>query len=289
VLFDRFPDGDILGGAPFNVAWHLQGYGASPLLVSRVGRDATGDRVLAAMRAWGLTTAAVARDPDAPTGLVMLTLTDEGHTFDILPDRAYDRIEADQLPEGAEASLIVHGTLALRTDGARDALRRLRDETDAPLFCDLNLRPPWDVPEAVAWSLENADWLKLNDEELARVTGRPCPDRAACVEAAAAVLDTSPCRTVYVTCGPDGALARTREGTVHAAAGRPPEAIVDTVGAGDAFTAVAILGLLRDWPLDETIERAVRFAASVCGQRGATSENRSLYAADRRESGDPDD
>ena len=83
---------------------------------------------------------------------------------------------------------------------------------------------------------------------------------------------------VVVTRGADGATAVTPDEIVHAPAGEA-EAVADTVGAGDAFSAVLILGWMRSWPIDVTLARAADFAARVCTIRGATTTDRSLYRA----------
>ena len=89
VLFDRFEDGSsVLGGAPFNVVWHLQGFGLEPLLISRVGNDRLGEQVIAAMESWGMDTRGIQFDKDHPTGTVNVTLNNGQPTFDIVPERA---------------------------------------------------------------------------------------------------------------------------------------------------------------------------------------------------------
>ncbi|MGB5338517.1 MAG: PfkB family carbohydrate kinase, partial [Gammaproteobacteria bacterium] len=90
VLFDHFPDGKhVLGGAPFNVAWHLQAFGLTPRFISRVGADAEGESVLAAMRDWGMDTQAVQIDAQRPTGRVSVQIVDDEPAYDIVADCAY--------------------------------------------------------------------------------------------------------------------------------------------------------------------------------------------------------
>jgi len=94
VLFDMFPDGSVvLGGAPFNVAWHLQAFGLSPLLISRVGADALGRQVSAAMQEWGMDRSGLQLDSAHPTGTVSISFSDGEPKFDIVPNRAFDYIE----------------------------------------------------------------------------------------------------------------------------------------------------------------------------------------------------
>lgn len=280
ILFDAFPDGSaVLGGAPFNVAWHLQGFGLHPLLVTRVGRDVPGERVLDTMRAWGMDTTGVQQDEDHPTGAVTVALSGGEPTYEIIPDQAWDHIAA--LPVLAAAhdrdiALIYHGTLALRGSKSREALRGLRELIAAPVCIDVNLRSPWWGRGIVAGLLRCAGWVKMNDTELATLIGEPLVD-ALDLECAGVVLRRHHAiDTLIVTRGADGALVIDADGIVHGGPA-PVEALVDTVGAGDAFSAVALLGRIEGWPAAVTLARALRFASDVCAMRGATAPDRALY------------
>jgi len=89
VLFDHFPDGSVvLGGAPFNVAWHLHAFGLKPLMVSRIGHDELGEKVEAAMRSWGMDCSGLQRDPDHPTGTVEVQFDDGEPIYEIVENVA---------------------------------------------------------------------------------------------------------------------------------------------------------------------------------------------------------
>lgn len=274
VLFDRFPDGsEVLGGAPFNAAWHLQGFGAAPLFVSRVGVDAAGARVLAAMRAWGMDSTAMEVDPRRPTGAVTVELADGEPRYRIDPDQAYGHIEAAGLAAVGPPALLYHGSLALWQASSRQALDGLAARYGAPIFLDVNLRPPWWRPPAVAAWLARATWAKLNLYELDQAEPGDQPP----VARAARLCRRLALRRAVVTLGATGAFAVDAEG--HLATVRPADevAVVDSVGAGDAFAAVLMLGLLRDWPLPATLERAQAFASAIVGVRGATVADPAFY------------
>lgn len=283
VLFDRFPGGhDVLGGAPFNVAWHLQGFGAAPLLISRVGDDDQGRQVLAAMQAWGMDTRGIQTDRDRPTGQVRIEMSGGSHRFEILPDQAYDHVDAGQAERaiaGITPALLYLGSLAARHHASRHALETLQGRIDAQ-FVDINLRAPWWEPALVHELMQGARWLKLNDEELEILTeaaaGSSLRDRAA------GLRERYGLDLLVLTLGADGALFLSDEGELQ---GRPPPVadVQDTVGAGDAFAAVVILGLLNDWPLAAVLERALAFSARICAQRGATADDPELYAVTLRE------
>ncbi|SMF97364.1 fructokinase [Methylomagnum ishizawai] len=275
VLFDRFPDGRmVLGGAPFNVAWHLRGLGEDPLLISRVGDDPSGGVVRAAMAGWGMDVAGLETDPVHPTGTVWVGFRDGEPHYEILPDQAYDFID------GGDGRMLIdppaflyHGSLALRQPVSRRALETLARQLDCPVFMDVNLRPPWwRAGEILRWTA-GADWLKLNGDELAvLVPGCDLPERKA-----RRFLEAHFLRYLVLTQGSEGALALGNAGeraTVRPSLAGP---VVDTVGAGDAFSAVFLLGRLRGWPLALSLERAQDFASGVVGLRGATVADPDFY------------
>lgn len=274
VLFDRFPDGStVLGGAPFNVAWNLKALGLDPLLVSRVGRDDLGKDILAAMESWGLDTAGVQNDDVHPTGTVEVTLEDGEPRFEIAAGRAYDFIAAEELPTVAGAGVLYHGSLALRTEASRLALDRLRSVVAGPILMDVNLRDPWWNAADLARWMGGASWVKLNEDELVRlVPAEPDLERRA-----AHLMGQGSIATVLVTRGPDGAYVAGRDGSTCAPDPVAAPRVVDTVGAGDAFSSVIILGLSLGWPMARTLDRALAFAAGVVGLRGATTTDRAFY------------
>lgn len=274
VLFDRFPDGsEVLGGAPFNVAWHLRGFGEAPLLISRVGEDDAGRRVREAMVAWGLDTAGLQIDPVHPTGAVRIELVAGEPRFHILPDQAYDFIAPQPLPAMGRPGTLYHGSLALRRAESRLGLESLVDKLGVPIFLDVNLRSPWWGAAAVlAWA-RRARWVKLNQTELEQLA----PDAEGLAERAEALLgQTGPARLI-VTRGEAGALALEASGPRLSVGPAGTIPVVDTVGAGDAFAAVCMLGQSRGWSLATILERARDFAAAMVGVRGATVEDRSFY------------
>ena len=277
VLFDCFPQAEVLGGAPFNVAWHLQGFGARPLFISRIGDDAHGAQVSETMRAWGMDTRGLQTDPDHPTGSVRISLQGRSHSFDILPDQAYDHIDADLAlasSAGVDVALIYYGSLITRSPIAHASLMALRAAIKAPSFVDINLRDPWWDATGVEALMRTAHWLKLNDDELRRLRGATPVNSAEQIEAQRLRTELG-VELLMLTRGEAGA---TYIGD-SVQTGVPPAVpdFIDTVGAGDAFSAVSILGLLKGWPLDTMLERALQFAARICAQRGATADDRALY------------
>lgn len=271
VLFDRFPDGrSVLGGAPFNVAWHLQAFGEAPRLVSRVGADEDGEAIQSAMADWGMDRSGLQVDPHLPTGRVEVGLVDGEPHYDIVHPVAWDAIEATTGPGG----WLYHGSLALRDARSRSALDALAAAEGLRIFLDVNLRPPWWDRETVLARLADAHWVKLNEDELDRLA--PAGENLA--ERARALFERNDLEGLIVTRGAAGAVVLDPTGVAGAAPAAERVTVVDTVGAGDAFSSVMIHGLRRGWPLETALERALAFAAAICGQRGATVADPAFYA-----------
>jgi fructokinase len=273
VLYDCFPDGSVVpGGAPFNVAWHLQAFGMSPLFVSRVGDDPLGRRIREAMRDWGMDTSGLQLDERHPTGRVEITLDAGEPRFDILPEQAYDFIDARDLPPVGDCALLYHGSLALRGEVSRKALERLKREIHGKVFLDVNLRSPWWRRDEVRGWLDAANWGKLNDDELEQL--RPQSTDAG---RAMHLLQAHALERLIVTRGAAGAVLIDAAGEEYTVTPSGGIDVVDTVGAGDAFTSVLLLGLSRGWPVSLTLERAQEFASAIVGVRGATVADRGFY------------
>ncbi len=281
MLVDAFPDRSVLGGAPLNVAFHLKRFGLDPVLVTRVGTDEDGDRLVAQIASAGLDTSGVQRDPDHPTGRVRITLDDGGHRFEILENQAYDFVDPVRVAELAATiapGLFYFGTLAQRADVSRRALDTLLDVWDCPRWLDINLRSPFDDPEVIRCSLEAADHVKLNDGELETVAALYGFGGRDAVAWAGALIGACRLASVVVTCGADGAWSLDAGGTYVRVEGKPlATPLADTVGAGDGFAAVSIVGLVRGWPARETLERADAFARAICGIHGAIPQDPAFY------------
>jgi fructokinase len=281
VLADVFADRSVPGGAPFNVARHLAAFGQNPLLISRLGDDALGGRMLEDMKSWGMETGAVQIDTNHPTGRVRVHFEDDGHRFEILPHQAYDFIdpaEAAAAAATATPGLVYFGTLSQRHPGSRQALEGVLRSTPAPRFLDINLREPWFDAGTTRFSLEQATIAKLNDDELRTLCAMFGVSGSSPQEQAAALKDMFGIERVIVTCGGKGSWQLDQGGVFSNAA---PESrslhILDTVGAGDAFAAACILGMALSWPADVALQRAGAFAAAICEIRGAVPENLDFY------------
>ena len=271
VLFDHFPDGKrVLGGAPFNVAWHLQAFGESPRFLSRIGDDPEGEAIRKAMQGWGMNTAGLQTDPKQPTGRVDVSLEDGEPAYDIVHPCAYDAIEAET--RHTQCDLLYHGSLSLRDARSRRALSQLMTYAPKTVFVDVNLRPPWWQRNQVLNLLGAADWVKLNGDELSRLTATAGGQAQAEI-----FLREYGLKGLLLTHGAHGAELFTASGAHVTVRPKQDIEVQDTVGAGDAFAAVMILGLVSEWPLEQTLRRAQDFASAIVGRRGATVNEPDFY------------
>lgn len=272
VLFDHFPDGKrVLGGAPFNVAWHLQAFGQSPGLISRVGDDAEGRSVRETMHGWGMDTRYLQTDEHYPTGRVSVSFNDGEPAYDIVHPCAYDALEPmSQLPP---CGLFYHGSLALREAKSQQVLAQLMAVVPKTVFVDVNLRAPWYQLEQVQQMLHTANWVKLNTDELDILFKKARGSSATAVD----FLHEYQLDGLVLTHGGEGAELLTRHGEHFTVYPQQNIEVVDTVGAGDAFASIIILGLCNDWPLDMTLQRAQQFASKLVGNRGATVSDTDFY------------
>ena len=294
-LVDVFHEGDVPGGAPFNVARHLAALGLQPLFITRLGDDARGRMLQTELSRFGMDLGGVQIDPLHATGEVRVDESAPGvHTFTILPDKAWDHVSGRDAVAAlarctAPPGLLYYGTLAQRQAASRAAVEALQQALPGIGWCDLNWRAGQVAPATALAILNSARAVKVNEAELHMVLGwlglsdaslerRPPTGHRS--DAVARLCAGGAVDKVVVTYGADGYAAFGRDGSCLASgAAERVTQMVDTVGSGDAFTAVVIAGELCSWPLATTLERANRFAAALCAVRGAAPEQLSFYSA----------
>lgn len=273
LLTDVFPDGlSVPGGAPANVAFHLAQAGVASSIISRVGCDDAGHALIDWLKVSGIEVSALQCDDNQATGAVRVRVADSGVTYDIASPAAWDFIEfADTAIDLVRASgVLVFGTLAQRHPVSRQSIRRLvvaAREAGTLRFADLNLRSPHFDEETVFWTLRHADVLKLNVDELELVSSMLGARGEAEVLFEGLVREFALPRAV-LTAGANGSVIHENGVSIQV----PPEnaEVLDTVGAGDAFTAMLARGLARGASLIDSAARAARLAAWVASSRGAT-------------------
>jgi fructokinase len=288
-LVDDFATEQIVGGAPFNVARHLAALMAPQLMITRIGADHNGETIRAEFERFAMSQAGLQRDPIEETGRVIVERGAKGHRFIIVPNQAYDYIareEALAAVKAVDAGALYFGTLAQRGERSRGTLKALISATSATRYLDLNLRDGQVDERIVADSLHAADIAKLNEEELQALFGwyfqlGPNDPPMAAGEtrsACAALLQMFGLQALIVTLGHRGSVYFGAGGVTIDTRDTPsPPFVIDTVGAGDAFSAIFLLGRARGWPLALTLERANEFAGAICAIPGAVPRDLGFY------------
>ncbi|NRR31028.1 fructokinase [Oxalobacteraceae bacterium] len=301
-LVDDFITEQVVGGAPFNVARNLAAFGAATLMITRIGQDKNGALVRAEFERFGMSTTGLQADVKEATGRVVVERDGEGgHRFTILPDQAYDYVEAEPaLAALADTppAVLYFGTVAQRHPRSRATLLALLEATKAKRYLDLNVREGQVTERRVFESLHQADIVKVNETELQDLfnwyahvrLGTQQMDKPELVAACRRLIRTFALEGLVVTLAERGAVYFDADGSVVSDFNtQAPERLVDSVGAGDAFSAVFLYGRAQGWDLALTMARANAFAGAVCGFAGAASPDLSFYQSwiARWQGGDP--
>jgi len=273
-LWDLLSTGKQLGGAPANFAYHARVLGAESLVVSAVGDDPLGKELIGQLQRIGLSDDFIAVDPKRPTGTVTVQLDAKGvPDFTIHEGVAWDAILFSPGLEGVaqRADSVCFGTLAQRSETSRHTIQTFVQSTrpDCLRMFDVNLRQHYFSRPIIEESLAHADVLKLNDQELP-VLARLLSITGSETEILKALLKTYELELIALTQGDRG--SRLIGFNDDSFLKTPVVQVIDTVGAGDAFTAALAMGLLQNLPIKTIHENATRLAAFVCTQKGATPE-----------------
>ncbi len=271
-LWDVFPDGEKLGGAPFNFAYHAARLGHEVTLVSAVGDDDRGRKALARAQELGLATDFVQVIAGVETGAVTVRVDAGGQPdFTIHRPAAYDRVRLDDSTLARLAARrpewLYYGTLYQAEETGRAAVEKLREALpDATRFYDINLRRNSYTRELVAALLPGAGVVKLNDEEAAAIDamfGRPHDEPEQFTAFWCAKFGW---RAMAVTLGARGCAVRI--GADYAEPAGYPVQVADTVGAGDGFAAGFLHGLSQGWDARRTGELANRVGSLIAARPG---------------------
>ncbi len=275
LLWDVFPDGrKVAGGAPFNFAFHCHQFGHEAVIVSRVGNDDLGRELREAVIGLGLSDEFIQTDGQHETGTVQVTLTDGQPSYRITENVAWDALEWNERVQNLASvcRAVCFGTLAQRSEPSGTTIRRFvtssRSAETLRVF-DANLRQHYYTRDVLRASCELADIVKIADNELATLIDLiPLThfDESATIEELRQEFDL---QAVYRTCGAEGVRFASKAGEIGSVSGVPTQ-VIDTVGAGDAFTAAIVCGQLEGRTMLECVRFANQYAAKVCVHRGAT-------------------
>lgn len=271
LLWDVLDDIEKLGGAPINFAFHINSLGAKGIPISAVGNDVRGRRALHELASHRICTDGIRLDSIHPTGYVNVTVDADGVArYSFADNVAWDHLRLNETAFSIlrDIKAICFGTLAQRASITRESIHHCLDQlSDSVLkVCDLNLRQHYYDRKVIETSIEKCNAIKLSDEELQviqKMLGLPDEEHAA----VSSLIATYDLRLAVITRGENGSLLVTpSEISEHPGF---PSKVVDTIGAGDSFTAATTLGFLLGHDLNTINEHANRLAAYVCTKKGA--------------------
>lgn len=272
ILWDLFPGGRQLGGAPFNFTFHCHRLGHSSVPVSRVGDDEPGREIRATVRRLGLSDAFLQNDHQHPTGTVTVAVDQRGQpAFTITPDVAYDYLSWDDSLEALlrRARAVCFGTLVQRQAVARATVQRLvHAARHALVVYDINLRQRDYSRDVIEASLAASRWVKLNDDELILLRDLLGLSGTTDATTLAELRRRYDVELAALTRGERGCLVQTAGEEIDIPGRRVP--VADTVGAGDAFTAGLLVYTLEGKPLADAAAFANRLAGHVVASVGGT-------------------
>lgn len=273
VLWDVYPSAKQMGGAPANFACHVTKSGCNGLVASAVGIDDLGKEICAMLDRRGVAT--LIERIKYPTGRVLVTLDDKGIPFyDIVKDVAWDYIPfTDKLQTVARNTVAVcYGSLAQRSERSRQTIMAFVDAVpdlpDRYKIFDVNLRQDFYDKEVLYASMQRCNILKINDEELLKIKELfEYPASSTDEEICYKLLRDYSLRLLILTCGARGSYVYSQDKIYFRSS--PKVKVVDTVGAGDSFTAAFVSSLIKGADIETAHKRATDTAAYVCTQKGA--------------------
>lgn len=274
VLFDNYPEYKKLGGAPFNFAYHINKLMGNVNFISAVGNDEEGKEIINFMKQCGMNINHIQIN-NYRTGLVNVNLNNEKiPAFEILENRAYDFIESDKIKMSKDIDLFYFGTLAQRCSASRTAIQQLLIN-QRKVFYDVNIRQKFFSKEILNESLHKSDIVKLNKEELEVILDLFQFEKTNLIEQdSLKVINRFGIEILIVTLGKEGSIVF---GDKISYQNKKVNCVIDTVGAGDAYSAMFAASLLKNEDIDLCNKLAVEFAADICQVEGAIPSEDKIY------------
>ncbi|KMQ68440.1 ribokinase [Chryseobacterium sp. FH2] len=272
VLWDIFPEEARAGGAPFNAAYNIYKTGTDVKMLSRIGNDEFGQKLLKLIKSWGITTDYIQVDNKNPTSKVIAKIDIHNEAaYEIINHVAWDYI--DFLPEHEElitnAEAFVFGSLSARNGKTKETLFKLLEFAKLKIF-DVNFRPPFIDIDVIKQLLHKADIVKMNKAEMRQIMEFLSEEYSSEGESAAFIQDHFNIKEIVLTKGSRG--ARYFLGNKNYGLGAISIKIADTVGSGDAFLAGFISKRIQGKSADEIMTEAISLGAFITSKSGACPE-----------------
>lgn len=269
VLWDVFPTHKKIGGAPLNVANRLQSLGNNVTMISAIGQGENGEKLLKYIKDVGIDPSCIQVHNEYKTGKVKVMLNEKGSaSYDIKYPRAWDKIRLTEINKKAvkNSDAFVFGSLAARDESSRKTLYKLIELAKYKIF-DLNLRPPYYTKELLIKLMNDADFIKFNDEELYEVSGYLDSKYRSMEQNMKYIAQKTNTKHVCVTKGQFGAVLLYDDKFYYNSGYQIK--VIDTVGAGDSFLGSLISQLLNKMHPQKAVDFACAIGAMVAQSEGA--------------------
>ena len=286
ILFDIYPDHKKLGGAPLNFIYHIKKLTDNGNIISRVGKDVLGNKVVNELKHSGLSFEFLQHDNLHSTGKANVTINEDGNpNFKIDAESAFDFIELNEENENlinADTDCLYLGTLAQRSEISRETIRSLFNR-GLKYFADVNLRQNFYNEEILISTLKAANFLKANYDEMHIINDMILQSEYSTEKVAFELMEKFEINMIAVTRGKDGAsIFENGKRYNHS---NTDDKVVDTTGAGDAFSAILCLGYLHGLEIPYINKLANDFASEICQFEGALPKYDRIYESFREQMG----
>ena len=282
ILFDIYPTHKKLGGAPLNFIYHIKKLTSNGNIISRVGKDVLGNKIINELQRAEISTEFIQQDHLHPTGMALVSLDDDGVPhFKIEPDCAYDFIEPSDVSDNlinTDTDCLYFGTLAQRSDLSRKTIQSLFDR-GLKYFSDINLRQNFYNKDILEKTLTAVDFLKVNYEEMHILNDLLVQTEYSTEQVALELMERFDLNMIAVTRGENGSSIF--ENGKRYDYSNVETKVVDTTGAGDAFSAILCVGYLSGLEIQLINKLANDFATDICQVEGALPKNDRVYESYR--------
>lgn len=269
ILWDMLPSRKVAGGAPMNVAYHAKQFGMDAQMISAVGNDDLGEKLVTFLQQKGIPTNFIHTNYTFDTSTVQVTLNEKGSaSYEIVEPVAWDFlfVDADREQAVANANFLLFGSLICRSEANLKTILSLIEKAQKVVF-DVNLRAPFYSQALIETLLQKADIVKMNDEEL-EVILNWCGIKGDLANQMAFIMEKFAIETLIMTQGKDGAFCM-HNGLLYTQESFPVT-VKDTVGSGDSFLAAFLYKMSIGASWQNCLKFACATGAFVATQSGGT-------------------